>query len=151
MTPFNPGRFGIFTKWLPCSMLALSCMVAYAAPASDTFYLLEPNLKSGLQSIIEIELKVGGDLLVRENTPSEPGADSSIQKIPADEKLPMSVVAKLRYEEQMLAWSAKDVSRSLRYYDKAQATFKVGEENLKRTMPDSTGLFSQKSVTRKSP
>jgi hypothetical protein len=140
MTPFNLGRFGIFTWWLPCSMLALCCLVAYAAPASDTFYLLEPNLKAGLQSIIEIELKVGGDLLVQENTPSEPPADSSIQKIPATEKLPMSVVAKLRYEEQMLAWSAKDVSRSLRYYDTAQATFKVGAENLKRTMPDSQRL-----------
>ena len=69
MTPFNPGRFGIFTKWLPCSMLALSCMVAYAAPASDTFYVLEPNLKAGRHSIIEIELKVGGDLLGQDHRP----------------------------------------------------------------------------------
>jgi hypothetical protein len=124
--------------------LALGCTLPLLGPslmlASEATYLLKPTLGSGHGAIIEVDLEVGGDLLVQENPNSDYPDGKTLPIDPVIKKLPLSVVAKLRYQEHLLAWSTKSVSRSLRYYDTAQATIKVGQEGLERTLPDTRRL-----------
>jgi hypothetical protein len=140
MTPFSPGRFGMFPEKFTCYLLALGCtlpsLIPSLAPAAETHYLLKPGLKAGDGAIIEVDLEVGGDLLVQDDTNSDTPGDKPLVNEPAEKKLSLSVVARLRYEESLRAWSTKSVCRSLRYYDTAQATIKVGQEGLERALPE---------------
>lgn len=144
MTLFSPGRFGMFTEKFTRLMLALGCplLSLSSSPvlAAERHYLLNPALEAGHGAIIEVDLKVGGDLLVQDDANPDYTDDKTPPIEPVEMKLPLSLVAKLRYEEYLLAWSTKSVSRSLRYYDTAQATIKVGPESLERTLPDNRRL-----------
>jgi len=82
-----------------------------------------------------------GDLLVREGPSSDHSDGETLPIDSVEKKLPLSVVAKLRYEEHLLTWSPKAVSRSIRYYHTAKATINVGQEGLERTLPDTRRLI----------
>jgi hypothetical protein len=95
------------------------CLVLFASstaflPAAETAQKirLEPRRAANELSRVEVALQVGGDLrLVSEGK---------------SKNLPMSVVANLKYDEQILALDgARRPSRSVRYYDEARAAIKV--------------------------
>ena len=82
---------------------------------------LRPAHRTGEQSRVEIALQVGGDVkLVSDGKPKT---------------LPMSVVANLKYDEQLLAIESRGLpNRSLRYYDEARAVIKVDKGGEKPTL-----------------
>ncbi len=143
-TPFFSGRFGRLTEKFTCFVLTLGCMLLSLcpslAPAAEPHFLLKPALDAGQGAIIEVDLVVGGDLLVQDNANSDTLDDKTLPIEPTETKLPLSVVAKLQYEESLLTWSTKPPARSLRYYDTAQATIKVGQEVLERALPETQRL-----------
>lgn len=111
------------------------------ASAAESYYLLKPVLGPGHGAVIEVDLEVGGDLLVQEGADLNYEEGETPSPGPVEKKLPLRVVAKLRYQEHLLAWSTKAATRSIRYYDTAQATIKVGQEGLKRTLADTHRLI----------
>jgi hypothetical protein len=87
--------------------------------ATPPTYDLTARLKPGDVAEITATLDVGGELLV----PAESGK--------GEDKLPLSIVAKQSYQEQIVAWSA-DVSepaRALRQYASATANTKTEEKS----------------------
>lgn len=94
---------------LPSALLAI--IVAVEGSAAADFDLSTTTL-TDRSFAVEVSLRVGGDLLVREAGATGPDADVT--------KLPMSTEGKLAYEEQHLS-----ADRTARYYDRAEATIKV--------------------------
>ncbi|MCA9239743.1 MAG: hypothetical protein KDA37_06075, partial [Planctomycetales bacterium] len=84
-------------------------------PAAAAKHSLEANAPADQAYRVEVELKVGGDLSVR-----DPQAASGAQDDENVRKLPMSVAGKLAYEEKRL-----DDQSLARYYSEAAATIKV--------------------------
>ena len=130
-----------------CLVLSMPSNFATATAAKPT-YLLQSSLRAGDSAVVEASLEVGGDMLVKEDN----AADGKAASKKTEKKLPLSVVAKLRYEQRFLAWSSENnsvdnegadnnqVARSLRYYDLAQATIKVDESGMERTLPEDQRL-----------
>jgi hypothetical protein len=98
------------------SVFRAACLVlvaAAAAPAEDAEkYLLRSQQQPGSTVHVDVAMQVGGDLkLVTEGKQM---------------KLPMSVVANLKYDEQVLAVDPAHLpTRAIRYYDEAGAVIKV--------------------------
>lgn len=99
--------------------------------ASPDAYRLTPTLEKGAAADVTATLEVGGELIV----PSEQGEDA---------RLPMSVVARMAYEEQLVAWWADPsmASRSLRRYSEATATLKSAEKGETRELPADRRLIA---------
>jgi hypothetical protein len=100
-------------------------------------YDLAPTAPDDQVYQVEVELKVGGELTLR-----DPGANGKAGKAEELRRLPMSVAGKLGYEEQRL-----DGERTLRYYNTAEATIKVDKGGKSPRLPESRRL----SVTRTTP
>jgi len=82
-----------------------------AAEGADK-YSLKPTPKVGYLQHVEVALQVGGDLKLVDD-----GKEITV---------PMSVVANLKFDEQLLALDADmRPARSARYYDEARAVIKV--------------------------
>ena len=81
-------------------------------------------MEQGEAADIEIAFEVGGDVLEADDQ----GAET---------RIPMSVVAEMAYEEQLVAWwaDASIASRSLRRYSQAQATIKKGDKGATIELP----------------
>ena len=107
------------------SSVALLTCLATVACGSEEKFSLQPGLVAGDAAAFEVHLEVGGEMLVQ--------SDDGV------EKLPMSVVADLAYVEHLIAWSsdAESIARSVRSYDRAEATIKVGEEGVERQLAES--------------
>jgi hypothetical protein len=89
-------------------------------------------------SHVTIQIDVGGHNLVR------PEQKESTDKSATDEQtLPISVAAKLGYDEKRLPHNATDSGAALavRYYDEAEATIKVGETGRSPRLPDERRLI----------
>jgi len=67
---------------------------------------------------VEVALEVGGDLRMAADRQSTDEKNASI---------PMRAVAGLAYDERTLQGGSSQPPRSVRYYDRAKATIKVGE------------------------
>ena len=91
--------------------------------ASETF-ALQSRCQTGSISRIEADLEVGGNLKIT--------AQDKVQT------LPMSVVAKLAYDEKMLSLGSKSAEgrRSVRHYDQPTAVIKIDKAVLKPTLRD---------------
>ncbi|RIK73354.1 MAG: hypothetical protein DCC67_18000 [Planctomycetota bacterium] len=93
-----------------------------AAPAADGAsgpgFRLSSALKPGHAATVSASLELGGELLARDKEGQE-------------SRLPLSVAAKLNYEEQLVAWwaDAGMSSRSIRRYRHAAATIKTPEKS----------------------
>ncbi len=115
----------MYTKTLLTLTLAIAATNASRCSADETTkYLLQPRIAEDDTASISLELKVGGEMLFREK--------SEIKR------LPLSVTGELKYDQQIIAWSAEpaEAARSLRNYQTASATFEVGKESLERNLPN---------------
>lgn len=109
---------------MPCHRLATIALLAMLAaaggasaaePADAPRYDLTPRLAPGDSAEVTTSIDVGGDLLV-----TAPGGAG-------ETRLPLSIVAKLQYHEQLLHWSS-DIAqpvRAVRRYSTATANTKT--------------------------
>src|SRR5262245_47996440 len=116
--------------------LGLLVSSAQAEPTDETVDLT-PRIAINSATRVSIDLDAGGNDVVRTQAEST-GATA------AEQKLPMSVAAKLQYDERRLASNSADFSQegaklAIRYYETAEAVLKV----------DTTGLAPQLSEDRR--
>jgi hypothetical protein len=99
-------------------------------------YRLAPRLEKGDAADVTVNLEVGGELIV----PDDDGKEK---------RLPMSVVARMAYEEQIVAWwnDPAIASRSLRRYSHARATLKSAEKGETRELPADLRVIAAKAAT----
>src|SRR3954463_4097685 len=102
---------------------ALLCFASGAANGGDRVDLT-PGNESGRLTHVSIELEAGGHNLVRSQQQDE--------KTPAaEQKQPISVAAKLAFDEKRLIPATADIAAgtplAIRYYDQAEAVIKVNE------------------------
>ncbi len=118
--------------WLSPALVPAAAMAVEAAEKSEAFRLT-PTLEKGDASEVRLTLEVGGELIAA----NEEGEQT---------RLPMSVVARLSYEEQLVAWWADPniASRSLRRYGEAKATLKSAEKGETRELPADRRLIAAK-------
>ncbi len=76
--------------WLSSALMPAAALAADAANPAEAYYLT-PNLEKGDAADVAVTLEVGGEIVV----PDDEGEER---------RLPMSVVARLAYEEQLVAW-----------------------------------------------
>lgn len=119
---------------LPVVLLAAVVQGSIARGADDAAaptYNLTARLKPGDVAEITTTLEVGGDLV----TPAEDGK--------GDAKLPLSIVAKQTYLEQLVAWSADpaEAVRSIRRYSTATANTKTDSQSEELTLPPNRQLI----------
>ncbi len=129
------------------SLLLLFVLVLTAAPAAaeeGAKFLLQSKLKAGDSAMVSVRLEVGGEMVVRPEVQQkkEEGREGKEQE---DARLPLSVVARLRYQQRLLAWpdpaesdaaESGRVARSLRHYLDASATIKIDEEGIERQLSE---------------
>jgi hypothetical protein len=115
-------------------------LAAFASQAEDKAesYRLVPKLESGDAAHVTVSLEVGGELIL----PASEGKEGK------ESKAPMSVAAKMAYDEQFIAWWAdpKMASRSLRRYSECRATLKTAEKGDTRELPESDRLIVAKAL-----
>jgi hypothetical protein len=115
-------------------ILLLTNQVALSAERID----LTPHVKANSLTHVSIQLEAGGHNLLRANADSETASKDKAKA--ADQKLPISVVAKLAYDEQHLAdataTTAAGAPLAVRYYDTAEAVIKVGEGGRTPKLPE---------------
>ncbi len=111
---------------------ALAVLLSPLAPgALAEEYDLAPSAPDDQVYQVEVELKVGGDLKLR-----DPASNGKAGKTEELRRLPMSVAGKLGYEEQRL-----DSERTVRYYNRAEATIKVEKGGKSPRLPESRRLI----------
>jgi len=106
-------------------LFLLSAAHVVAEISVPEVYHLTPKLGAGDSTRVALSYEVGGDLIV---------LDDKGQEV----KVPMSVVARMAYDEQIVAWwpDASIASRSLRRYSEATATIKRGEKGAPHVLPN---------------
>jgi hypothetical protein len=119
------------------ALLASSFSVPAFAAESDAggeMYRLTPRLEIGDAADVTVKFEVGGELIV----PGDEGKNA---------RLPMSVVAQMAYEEQLVAWwnDPAIASRSLRRYSEATATLKSAEKGETRELPHDLRVIAAKA------
>jgi hypothetical protein len=110
--------------------------LAVEPEAAAETYRLAPRLEQGDAADVSVNFEVGGDLIV----PDDDGKEK---------RLPMSVVARMVYEEQLVAWwnDPAIASRSVRRYSQARATLKSAEKGETRELPADLRLIAAKAAT----
>ena len=118
---FGSSRFYLFAV----TLAGLTANQALAAIA------LAPQLAANDVSLVTAEIEVGGHVLVR-GEPEEPSGDTQSRQ------LPLSVRAKLAYDERMVPADADDEDPvvAVRYYEQAEATIKSDDGGATPTLPD---------------
>jgi hypothetical protein len=115
---------------LPClpSLLVMLSMSLEARAAEKT-YDLRPRPKPGANVRVEVQLDVGGDVKLTEEGKTR--------------TLPMSVAAKVVYDEKGLrsAEASGPPPRTIRYYRQAEATIKIGEGGVEPKLRDARRLI----------
>ena len=114
----------------------MSAALADEEAKKSEAYRLSPKLEQGDAAEVTVTLEVGGELIVSDDE----GAES---------RLPMSVVAKMVYEEQIVAlWADPEIAgRSLRRYSEARATLKTAEKGETRELPADLRLIAAKMAS----
>lgn len=97
-------------------LLALTSPKLRAAESAETSVDLTPHVSQRDYAEVTVELEVGGTMRVRDQ----------IEDAPQERTLPMSVSAKLVYDEHRIAPASGAIpTRSVRYYKDASAVLKV--------------------------
>ena len=103
-----------------------------AAGAAESNVDLTPKVAERDFAEVTIELEVGGSLRVRDQT----------DEAPQDRNLPMSVSAKLVYDEHRVAPTSGTLpTRSIRYYKDAAAVLKVDDTGLAPKLAENRRLI----------
>jgi hypothetical protein len=138
-----------------CSVLAgMILLLTRSAAVSADRVDLTPKFRAGALAHVAIQLDAGGHNLVRANTtddddakPATPGDKTQTAEQGNEQKLPISVVAKLSYDELRLADAttapAAGTPLAVRYYDTAEAVIKVAEGGRSPQLPDDHCLVVQ--------
>ena len=111
----------------------LSCLLLLVVGSSATTptygadaekFLLAADLADGETTNVTVTLKVGGDLIVREEK--------------GNKKLPLTVAGELRYVEQLQGESSDPAQpiRSCRIYETATAKIQVDKRGIERELPE---------------
>ncbi len=104
-----------------------------AEPVAETTVNLTPRVGANDFAQVTIELDCGGTMQVRDE--SQAGTAAADQAAP--QSLPMSVSAKLVYDEHRVAPAAGNLAtRSIRYYSEAAAVLKVEKGGLAPKLSD---------------
>jgi len=105
------------------SLLLSVCVVTPSYATGEARILLAAELAGGDTSIVEVTLKLGGELVVLEEKGTK--------------KYPLSVTGELRYTEQLLKWSSDSSQplRSLRVYETAMAKIQKAAGGNQRELP----------------
>ncbi len=103
--------------------------------AATPKYLLKAELAPGDTAHVTVKLEVGGELIM----PTE----NATTEEKGEKKLPTRVRGNLDYREQLVAWSPDPnaVSRSIRDYKTAKATFDVDDQTTERILADDQQLM----------
>ena len=112
--------------WFGC-WLALVGLVPVAHAAQK--YQLQNPLQINSLHQVQVEVEVGGDLRVLHEGKVQP--------------IKMSVVGNLTYQEKILGGSHTSLAglRSVRYYDQAKATIKIGKDGVLPTLSEDRRLI----------
>ncbi len=126
------------TGWLFLLTAALTATLGEAAETVE----LTPRIAVGDTSKVSVRLEVGGHNLVR----TDSGKGTA-----AEQKLPMSVSAKLDYVEQRRTDRTKDTPLfAVRYYDEADAVLKVDHSGLTPRLADDRRLIALENAESRS-
>jgi hypothetical protein len=110
------------------------------AEAPNESINLSPRVEPNTLTRVTIELDAGGNDVVRAATDSKGATVKN-----GEQKLPMSVSAKLQYDERRLESGASNASRNqplcLRYYTVAEGTLKVDTSGLAPKLADDRRLI----------
>lgn len=106
------------------SLTVLTALVALLGAQAQAGYLLQPKIDNRVTSQVTVEMEVGGSLLDQGEKDTQ--------------TLPVSIVAKLVYQERPVHWSPdpKQSVRSVRRYREANATIKIGEQSLQPVLAE---------------
>ncbi|MEX0641229.1 MAG: hypothetical protein WD468_00930 [Pirellulales bacterium] len=107
---------------------------------------LSPHIEANTLTRVTIDLDAGGNDVVRAATDAQ-GADANNS---AERKLPMSVSAKLQYDERRIVGTAGDVPQNLsplaiRYYNRAEGVLKVDTSGMSPKLADDRRLIMVES------
>lgn len=109
-------------RFLTAALLATLCGLS-AAALHAAEYRLKPSAKADQAYQVEVQLKVGGDLTVRDLDAQPQAAKEGEEPTEGPvRKLPMSVQGRLAYEEAPIS-----DAKTARHYSVAMATIKVGD------------------------
>jgi hypothetical protein len=112
--------------WLLSGFVCLSSRIAIGGDRID----LTPGNEPGQLTHVSIQLEAGGHNLVRSHQQQTPQQQDE-KAAASDQTQPISVVAKLAYDEKLLtnaiAEAAAGTPLAVRYYDQAEAVIKVNE------------------------
>ena len=113
--------------------LVLGSFVASGQASNRQTHPLEGKRSSGSLDRVEVVLEVAGNLKVPDPTGATTG-----------NKPPMKVTANLTYEEKTLDWPAggPGVLRSVRHYEKADASLRVDEQEFRPVLRDERRLIA---------
>jgi hypothetical protein len=104
------------------------------AEADSPSFQPDRLISPGLTQRVEVDLEVGGHLLVDDQGDAH--------------KVPMSVVAQLHYDERFLEASAAadKARRAIRYYEKAEAVIKIDKSVFKPRLDDALRLVAAEAM-----
>jgi hypothetical protein len=124
----KPSIVALGVAWI----FAFGHFVVSGWAASRDPYTLESKRTRGSLDRVEVVLEVDGNLKFPDT-----GVGS------AEKKPPMKATANLSYEEKTQDFSARggEILRSMRYYDKADATIQVGDDQFRPTLRDQRRLI----------
>lgn len=116
---------------------ALSLLAGRAESNAAEAISLAPSRQAGQTVAVEVIMQVGGELLL-----SEPA--KTVAAGPAVRKLPMTVGAKLIYEERIIQLRSdeKGTSRSVRFYPGAKALVEIEKGNQKPVLSEGHRLIA---------
>jgi hypothetical protein len=109
---------------LTCMISLLTGRVANSAAPID----ISPRVEPDSLTSVTIQLDAGGHTLVRATDSTTAKESTTDKDKPAEQKLPLSVVAKLTYDERRLTdatTATAGAPLAIRYYDSAEAVIKV--------------------------
>ncbi len=130
-------------------ILLLTSRTAFSGERID----LSPRVKVNSFTHVTIQLEAGGHNLLRAGAADEGSNNDKDKAKTEDQKLPISVDAKLAYDERRLADAATTTETgallAARYYDTAEAVIKVGDGGRSPKLPDDRRLIVLEHATQR--
>lgn len=114
-------------------LLSVSTSLHFAAIAESADSVdLTPQVEAGDLRQVLVELEVGGDMKVRDQSRAKSATEEGPIKT-----VPMSVIGKVEYDERLLDGNGGTLpNRSARHYRSAEATLKVADGGVTRELSD---------------
>lgn len=124
------------SKFVNLAILAGSLNLAVSVAAEPAKIDLAPEVAAGDLAQVVVELEVGGDLKVRDQSEAKTATQQGPLKT-----VPMSVNGKVEYDERLLPGGDGPLpQRAARHYRSAEAVLKIGDGGETRKLPDDLRL-----------